>query len=158
PMLAGFSIGTELKRFAKGRMPKIALLAIIFMPLLYGALYLWAFWNPFNEVDKLPVALVDNDRGAVVEGQQLDAGKQVTDELIGRHDLDWQLVSPEKARQGVDDGEYYFSVTLPENFSAAVGSPMSEDPRQAKINVLYNDTNNYLSTVIGQNAMNQLQL
>lgn len=157
-MLAGFSIGTELKRFAKGRMPKIALLAIIFMPLLYGALYLWAFWNPFNEVDKLPVALVDNDRGAVVEGQQLDAGKQVTDELIGRHDLDWQLVSPEKARQGVDDGEYYFSVTLPENFSAAVGSPMSEDPRQAKINVLYNDTNNYLSTVIGQNAMNQLQL
>ncbi|WP_182358190.1 YhgE/Pip domain-containing protein [Tomitella gaofuii] len=157
-MLAGFSIGSELKRFGKGRMPKIALLAIVFMPLLYGALYLWAFWNPFNEVDRLPVALVDSDRGAVVEGQPLHAGKQVADELLSRNDLDWHLVSPQEARQGVEDGDYYFSVTLPENFSAAVGSPMSDDPRQATIDVLYNDTNNYLSTVIGQNAMNQLQL
>ncbi|QDQ98488.1 YhgE/Pip domain-containing protein [Tomitella fengzijianii] len=157
-MLAGFAIGTELKRFGKGRMPKVALVAIVFMPLLYGALYLWAFWNPFGEVAKLPVALVNSDRGAVVQGQPLNAGQEVADELLRREDLDWRQVSPQAARQGVEDGDYYFAVELPEDFSAAVGSPMSADPHQAQIDVLFNDANNYLGTIIGQNAMHQLQL
>ncbi len=157
-MPAGFSIGSELKRFGKGRMPRVALVAIVLMPLLYGALYLWAFWNPFGEVSHLPVALVNNDRGAVVQGQELNAGAQVTDELLARHDLDWREVTPQQARDGVRDGDYYFAVELPADFSEAVGSPMSQDPRQAQIQVIYNDVNNYLGTVIGQNAMHQLQL
>ncbi|MDN5758916.1 MAG: YhgE/Pip domain-containing protein [Tomitella sp.] len=157
-MVAGLAVGTELKRFAKGRMPKIALVAIVFMPLLYGALYLWAFWNPFGEVTHLPVAIVNSDEGTVVDDEPLDAGKQVSDELLSRKDLDWQKVSHDEAIEGVRHGDYYFAVELPKDFSAAVGSPMSDAPRKAELQVIYNDANNYLGTIIGQNAMNQLQL
>lgn len=155
-MVAGLSIGTELKRFKKGRMPKIALIAIVLMPLLYGAMYLWAFWNPFGQVQHLPIALVNSDRGAVVEGSAVNAGTEITDQLIASGDLDWQLVSPEEAQDGVEHGRYYFALEIPADFSAAVVSPMSADPRQAQLEVTYNDANNYLSTIIGNSAMSQV--
>ncbi len=60
-MLAGMSLGTELKRFSRGLMPRVALVTIVLMPLLYGALYLWAFWDPFSAANKIPVALVNSD-------------------------------------------------------------------------------------------------
>ena len=52
-MLAGMSLGTDLKRFSRGTMPRIALVTVILLPLLYGAMYLWAFWNPFAAIDKI---------------------------------------------------------------------------------------------------------
>lgn len=157
-MVAGLNIGTELKRFKKGKMPKIALIAIILMPLLYGAMYLWAFWNPFGQVQHMPIALVNSDRGVVVDGTAINAGQQITDELVAGKDLGWQVVSPEEALDGVKHGRYYFAVEIPADFSAAVASPTTADPRQAQLEVVYNDANNYLSTVIGQNAMNQVQI
>ncbi|MDG3010249.1 YhgE/Pip domain-containing protein [Rhodococcus sp. D2-41] len=155
-MFAGFSIGTELKRFRRGKMPKIALVAIVFMPLLYGAMYLWAFWNPFGQVQKLPVALVNDDRGALVSGQELRAGDQVAAALLKSGDLGWREVSAEEARDGVAHGRYYFSVELPTNFSKAVSSPTTAHPQKAELKVTFNDANNYLGSVIGQNAMNQV--
>ena len=81
-MLAGMSLGTDLKRFSRGAMPRIALVTVVLMPLLYGAMYLWAFWNPFDAVNKVPVALVNEDTGTVVDGEKLDAGAQVADALV----------------------------------------------------------------------------
>lgn len=74
-MFAALSPGSDIKRYYRGgRMPRLALVVIMIMPLLYGAMYLWAFWNPFAAADKIPVALVNEDTGAVVEGQKLNAG------------------------------------------------------------------------------------
>ena len=39
-MLAGMSLGTDVKRYSRGVLPRIALITIILMPLLYGAMYL----------------------------------------------------------------------------------------------------------------------
>ncbi|MCY4668847.1 MAG: YhgE/Pip domain-containing protein, partial [Rhodococcus sp.] len=155
-MLAGMSLGTELKRFSRGAMPRIALVTIILMPLLYGAMYLWAFWNPFGEVNKVPVALVNTDRGAMVQGQELNAGDEVSQALLDSGELDLHLVSQQEAAQGVSDGTYYFSLTLPENFSEAVASPTTKDPHKAQLQFTFNDVNNYLGTIIGQNAAQQV--
>jgi putative membrane protein len=35
-MLAGMSLGTDLKRYSRGVLPRVALLTVILMPLLYG--------------------------------------------------------------------------------------------------------------------------
>ncbi|MEE3851104.1 YhgE/Pip domain-containing protein [Gordonia sp. LSe1-13] len=155
-MLAAFSPGSDFKRYYRGRMPRLALIVIVLMPLMYGALYLWAFWNPFDAVNKIPVALVNSDRGATVQGQPLDAGKQVADGLISSDQLDLHVVSPEEAADGVEHGTYYFSITLPEEFSADIASPASGDARSAQLIFTYNDANNYLSTVMGQDAAEQV--
>ncbi|MCK8670008.1 YhgE/Pip domain-containing protein [Rhodococcus sp. HM1] len=155
-MLAGLSPGSDLERYFRGRMPRMALAVLVLMPLLYGAMYLWAFWNPFGEADKIPVALVNADRGTIADGKPMNAGDQVAKALIDSGQLDLTLVSVDEAKDGVASGKYYFSVTLPENFSEAVESPNGDHPEQAQLIFTYNDANNYLATVIGQDAAEQV--
>ncbi|PQE00708.1 hypothetical protein CYL16_08135 [Mycobacterium sp. EPG1] len=154
--LAGMSMGTDIKRYFRGTLPRIALITVIVMPLLYGAMYLWAFWNPFAEVNKVPVALVNEDRGASAQGQQLRAGDEVAQALIDSGQLDLTQMSAQDAADGVARGDYYFSITLPEDFSDAVGSPSGGDPRQAQIRFTFNDANNYLASIIGQNTSREV--
>ncbi|GAA4475489.1 YhgE/Pip domain-containing protein [Rhodococcus olei] len=155
-MLAGVSLGSDSKRYFRGTMPRIAIITIILMPLLYGAMYLWAFWNPFGAVDKIPAAIVNNDTGRTADGQQLDAGDQVVTSLIASGQLDLAEVSDEEAAQGLSSGKYYYTITLPENFSAAVESPNGDNPEKAELIFTFNDANNYLATIIGQDASEQV--
>ncbi|MGH3562249.1 MAG: YhgE/Pip family protein [Mycobacterium sp.] len=155
-MLAGMSLGTDLKRYSRGTMPRLALITIIVLPLLYGAMYLWAFWNPFAEIDKMPVALVNEDRGATVTGRQVRAGDQVAEALVQSGQLDLHQMSASQAAKGVSDGTYYFSITLPADFSAAVISPAGPHPQKAQIQFRFNDANNYLASVMGQNAAREV--
>jgi putative membrane protein len=155
-MLAGMSLGTDLKRYSRGTLPRLALITIILLPLLYGAMYLWAFWNPFAAVDKVPVALVNEDVGADAQGQELRAGDQVADALLKSGQLDLHRVSAEDAAKAVADGKYYFSITLPRDFSESIASSATDDPHQAQIEFNFNDANNYLASIIGQNASREV--
>jgi putative membrane protein len=150
------SLGTDLKKYSRGALPRIALVTIILMPLLYGAMYLWAFWNPFAEVSKVPVALVNEDAGAVAQGQPLRAGDEVADALMKSGQLDLHQVSAADAAAGVASGKYYFSITLPTEFSADIASPSGGQPQQAQLRFTFNDANNYLGSIIGQNAAREV--
>ncbi len=99
-MLAGMSLGTDLKRYSRGVLPRIALITIVLMPLLYGAMYLWAFWNPFAAVNKVPAALVNADQGADVSGKPLRAGDQVAKALQDSGQLLLHEVSADDAPRG----------------------------------------------------------
>lgn len=155
-MIAAFSPGSDIKRYYRGRMPRLALAVIIVMPLMYCALYLWAFWNPFGEVNKLPVAIVNLDTGTTVDGQQVDAGKEVVQGLIDSKQLDLIETTEADAEDGLAHGRFYFTITVPEDFSDAVASAATDNPRSAKLIFTYNDTNNYLATVIGQDAAEEV--
>src|SRR6476469_1115103 len=133
------SLGTDLKRFSRGTLPRVALVTVILLPLLYGAMYLWAFWNPFGEVNKVPVALVNEDRGPVTQGQQVRAGDEVADALGDSGQLQLHRVSAQEAADGLASGKYYFSITLPEDFSTSISSPSGGSPHQADIRFTFND-------------------
>ena len=47
----------ELKRLVSARPFRLAVGVVCLVPLLYGVLYLWAFWDPYQRLDKLTVAL-----------------------------------------------------------------------------------------------------
>ncbi|OBF27820.1 hypothetical protein A5724_29940 [Mycobacterium sp. ACS1612] len=155
-MLAGLAFGSEIKRFGRSRLTRVAIVVLMLLPLVYGALYLWAFWNPFGEVNKMPVALVNSDRGAVVSGQHINAGEQITESLTADGGLDWHVVNDEQARSGVAHGEYYFMVELPPDFSEAIASATTDHPRQANLIAVFNDANNYISSSIGATAMQEV--
>ncbi|MFX1759507.1 YhgE/Pip family protein [Rhodococcus sp. As11] len=155
-MLAGVSLGSDSKRYFRGTMPRIAIATIILMPLLYGAMYLWAFWNPFGAVNKIPAAIVNNDTGRSSTGEQVDAGDQVVKSLIASGQLDLAEVSEDDAVAGLADGKYYYTITIPENFTEAVESPNGDNPEKANLVFTFNDANNYLATIIGQDASEQV--
>lgn len=155
-MLAGLAFGSEIKRFGRSRLTRVAIVVLMLLPLVYGALYLWAFWDPFGHTNKMPVALVNSDRGAVVSGQQFNAGAEIAKSLTADGGLDWHVVDLPEARNGVDHGKYYFMVELPPDFSAAIASPVTGQPKKANLIAVYNDANNYISTSIGRTAIGQV--
>ncbi|MCI4657943.1 YhgE/Pip family protein [Cryobacterium zhongshanensis] len=156
-MFAFLSTGTELRRFGKGTLPKIALVVLMFIPLIYGALYLWAFWAPDKELSKLPVALVNSDTGAVRDGTDVTAGNDLVGKLLDGHDLGWVETSAADAATGVTDGDYYFSVTIPADFSTDAISAGTDTPTAAQVMVDYNDSNSFLASTLGKQAMIQLR-
>ncbi|WP_024357327.1 YhgE/Pip domain-containing protein [Leucobacter chironomi] len=152
-----FTRSTELKRFRQGTLPKIALGVLLVIPLIYGALYLWAFWAPTDHLDKLPVAIVNLDEPAAKpDGSQLAAGDDVLEQLQEGGDLDWQPLDADAAARAVGDGDVYFSVTIPRDFSSTLAG-LQDDPKAGQIEVVYNDNNSFLASTLGKQAMVQLR-
>ncbi|OLO99197.1 hypothetical protein BVU76_26860 [Mycolicibacterium porcinum] len=137
-------------------MTRAAIVVLMLLPLVYGALYLWAYWDPFGQVDKMPVALVNSDQGAVVSGQHINVGAEIAKSLTDDASLNWHVVDADEARQGVEHGQYYFMLELPADFSEAIASPLTGNPKQANLNAVYNDANNYISSNIGRTAIDQV--
>lgn len=134
----------ELKRFGRGKLPRAALVALLLLPLLYGALYLWSFWDPYSRLDKVPVALVNADTGTSVDGKRLDAGAEITKKLHASKTFDWHEVSAAEAAKGLEDGKYYLSLTMPADFSTKIASSGGADPTTSALQVRTNDANNYI--------------
>ena len=156
-MLSLTSTGTELRRFRRGTLPKVAIGSLLLIPLLYGALYLWAFWDPTGHLDRLPVALVNSDTSVTSNGTTLAAGSDVTSRLLASKDLDWVVADASTAAKGVADGTYYFALTIPTDFSAKIASAGGADPTAAELMVTYNDANSFLASTLGREAMTQVQ-
>ncbi|MGW1543526.1 YhgE/Pip family protein [Streptomyces sp. NPDC002309] len=137
----------ELRRFGRGKLPRAALVALLLLPLLYGALYLWSFWDPYGRLDRIPVALVNDDRGATAGGKRVEAGDDIVAGLRDSEVFDWHEVSAGDARAGVEDGTYYLSLTMPADFSGRIASSSGDSPETGALQVRTNDANNY---VVGQ--------
>ncbi|MET3707116.1 YhgE/Pip domain-containing protein [Arthrobacter sp. UYEF6] len=142
---------SELKRMTGGLLPKLTILALIMVPLLYGAVYLYANWNPYGNLNQIEAALVVEDTGATSsDGTGLQAGKKVADGLVEGNVFNWQAVpTAAEADAGVSSGKYAFALKIPAEFSANLVSPGSFDSAsQAMLNVTTNDANNYLLSTI----------
>ncbi|MFI0513361.1 YhgE/Pip family protein [Streptomyces sp. WSLK1-5] len=137
----------ELRRFGRGKLPRAAMVALLVLPLLYGALYLWSFWDPYGRLDRIPVALVNDDKGATADGKRLTAGDDLTKGLRESDTFDWHEVGAAEARKGVEDGTYYLSLTMPADLSRRIASSAGDSPETGALQVRTNDSNNY---IVGQ--------
>ncbi|MDJ0311663.1 YhgE/Pip domain-containing protein [Arthrobacter sp. H35-D1] len=150
---------SELKRMTGGILPKLTIVAMVMVPLLYGAVYLYANWDPYGNLDQLKAAVVVQDQGAVTKnGEKLQVGDDVAKNLIDGHKFDWERVdTPEEANAGVKAGEFAFALTIPKDFSANLASPENFDAAtQAMMSVTTNDANNYLLTSIVDKVATQV--
>ncbi|MFG3488234.1 YhgE/Pip family protein [Streptomyces sp. NPDC047972] len=147
----------ELKRFGRGKLPRAALVAILLLPLLYGALYLYSFWDPYGRLDKIPVALVNEDRGATADGKKINAGDDITRGLLDSSTFAWHRVSDAEARKGVEDGTYYLSLTMPGDFSSRIASSSGDSPETGALRVRTNDANNYIVGQISRTVFSEVR-
>ncbi|POX60313.1 hypothetical protein C3492_28085 [Streptomyces sp. Ru62] len=147
----------ELRRFGRGKLPRAALVALLVLPLLYGALYLWSFWDPYGRLDRIPVALVNDDKGATAGGKKITAGDDIVDGLRDSRTFEWHEVSDEEARAGVEDGTYYLSLTMPADFSSRIASSSGDSPETGALQVRTNDANNYIVGQISRTVFNEVR-
>src|SRR4051794_27987565 len=148
---------SELRRLTAGRLPKLAVVALLLVPVLYGGLYLYANHDPYGRLDKIPTAVVVEDEGTTLAtGEKLDVGPQVADELVKSMSFDWHRVDRADATGGVSDGKYEFALVLPKSFSSDLASSADFKPRQAQLELLTNDANNYIAHTIANQVVAQV--
>lgn len=150
-------VRAELARLWSTKMARLALVALMCVPIIYGGLYLWANQDPYSKLDQVPVALVVSDTGADDNGTTTNFGNDVADQLIEDGSFQWHRVSAKNAAAGVKNGAYDFSVTLPSNFSQSLTSSDSDNPRQAEVLLTTNDANSYLASTIGEQAVKTIR-
>jgi putative membrane protein len=148
---------TELKRLTATPMAVLALVALMAVPVLYAGLYLWGNDDPYGNLDEVPVALVVQDEGAEQNGEDVNYGEKVRDELVDDGAMDWHVTSAAKAEDGIRAGEYDFIVTFGEDFSRALTSVAGDDPEQAVVELTTNDSNSYLAGTIADQVAEKVR-
>ncbi|MDR4533892.1 YhgE/Pip domain-containing protein [Glutamicibacter sp. PS] len=137
---------SELQRMTRGTLPKLAIIALSCVPLIYGALYLYANWDPQSHLSGVQAALVNLDEGAEKSGKKLQVGDDVTESLLEDGTFGWVVVdTEEEAEAGVASGDYSFAMTIPNDFSKNLASPADfENAKQGILKITTNDANNYM--------------
>ena len=134
----------ELRRFRRG-LPLLALIFVILVPTLYGALYLSANWDPYGRLDRLPVAIVNEDEPVKRGDTTLTTGADMTERLVEDNDFDWHETSREEAEEGLRDGRYYLILEIPSDLSRDLVSPDGGGtPQQAGITLRRDDANGFV--------------
>ncbi|WP_110589878.1 YhgE/Pip domain-containing protein [Microbacterium suaedae] len=141
-------VRTELQRLTSSPMSILALVALMLVPVLYSGLYLWGNDDPYGNLDSVPAALVVEDEGATQDGEDVDYGEQVRDELVADGTLDWQVTDAGEAATGLQSGKYDFVVTFGADFSRSLTSIGEDDPSKAVVELTTNDANSYLAGTI----------
>lgn len=138
---------------------KVAFFAIALIPLVYGALYLAAFYDPYHHIQDIPVAVVNEDAGAQTQaGKSVNAGKDIVFDLKKTSDgLDWHFVGAQAAQSGLEQGNFYMKILIPRDFSQKVVSADSKSPQKAQLIMTGNESNNFLATTLAQSVMHRAE-
>jgi putative membrane protein len=145
-------IRAEFARLTSSRIGIASLIALMTVPLVYGGLYLWGNQDPYSSLDKVPAALVVQDTGTTVDGSATNYGEKAAESLLTDERFGWVEVTAAQAAAGVKNGTYDFGITFPADFSTRLASASGDTPRSARLQLITDDTNSYLSTTIAKQA------
>lgn len=140
------------KAFSIGKAAVI--IGVLVIPLLYSYFYLEAFWDPYARLDSVPVAVVNLDKGATINGKTRNVGEEICDNLKEDGSLKFDFTDADTAKDGVLNQKYYASITIPADFSSNI-STASENTEKLHSKIIYsaNQKKNYLAAQILENAM-----
>ncbi|MGX7420181.1 YhgE/Pip family protein [Carnobacterium gallinarum] len=147
----------EWKKLVQNKILLVSFIVILFIPILYAAFFLKSVWDPYGKTGDLPVAVVNLDKSVDYQGKTLDVGDQLVSNLKKNDLLDWNFVSKEDAKKGLEDKKYYMVVTLPEDFSKNASTLLDKTPKKMNITYETNGSLNYIGEVIGETAAKQLK-
>lgn len=131
----------------------VLILGVIVIPLLYSYFYLGAFWDPYNRLETVPVAVVNEDKGAQINGETRNLGKEATDKIIDDGTMKFTLTDKEDAESGVNGNKYYAVIRFPSDFSAKIASANEVDKQVATVTYSANMKHNYICSQIMKNAV-----
>ncbi|AKR34064.1 MULTISPECIES: YhgE/Pip domain-containing protein [Bacillus] len=147
----------EFTEIIKSKKILIPIIAVLFVPILYAGMFLWAFWDPYKQLDDLPVAVVNLDKGAVFDGKSIEVGKGLVDNLKDNKSFKWEFVSEKEAKKGMEGRKYYMLVRIPNDFSSNATTLLKDDPKPLNLEYIPNESLNFLSSQIGGTAIEKIK-
>ncbi|MCB2294625.1 YhgE/Pip domain-containing protein [Clostridium algoriphilum] len=147
----------DISGIVKNRFIRVSVIAIIIVPLLYSLLYLDAFWDPYARITDMPVAVVNQDNGSIKDGEKVNYGQDLVNNLKKKKAVGWRFVTKKQAEDGVKGKDYYAMFVIPVNFSENALSATKGKPQQAKILYSANEKKNFLAAQINGKVLDQIK-
>lgn len=143
------------KNDVKGNLMKlIIILGIVIIPLLYSFFYLSAFWDPYSNLEGLPIAIVNADKGNETE----NLGKKLADSIIEEKAMNFQTVEFEEAFEGLEQKRFYAMIIIPEDFTEKMNSAETDNKTKAQIVYSPNQKTNYIAAQMVNTAVNKIEI
>lgn len=124
---------SEWQWLKKHKFYMLVIFVLFFVPSIYAVTFLGSLWNPYGEVSKLPVAVVNKDQAVTYQGKKLKVGHDLKNELEKSDAMNFKFPSEKAAEKGLDSGKYYTVITIPKNFSAHATTLLDKTPKQMKL-------------------------
>ena len=150
-------VRAEWQHLCKNKILLLSMAVISFIPIMYSGFFLGSIWDPYGQVKNLPVAFVNEDKGAQLNGQTVNIGQSVEQKLKSNHDLGWEFVNKQQADDGVNSGHFYAVVTVPTDFSAKAASITNSRPQQAVIRYTTTPAKNYIGSLVSNQAAEKVK-
>lgn len=147
----------ELKALIKSPKLWVTMIGVALVPALYNLSFLGSMWDPYGNVDDLPVAVVNQDKSSTLNDQTLSIGDDMLDSMSKNKALDYHFVSAEKAEEGLENGDYYMVITLPEDLSEKAASLLTDDPEKITINYQTTAGRSFVASKMSESAMTKLK-
>ena len=150
-------VRAEWQHLCKNKILLLSMAVISFIPIMYSGFFLGSIWDPYGQVKNLPVAFVNEDKGAQLNSQTVNIGQSVEQKLKNNHDLGWEFVNKQQADSGVSSGHFYAVVTVPTDFSAKAASITAAQPQQAVIRYTTTPAKNYIGSLVSNQAAEKVK-
>ncbi len=135
----------------------VAIIVILFVPSLYSGTYLWANWDPYAHLERLPVAVVNDDEKVEYQGSTYEIGDDLIKELKKDQSFKWEFVSNKQADQGLKNNHYYFEVYIPKDFSKRATTLTNQKPMPLNLYYKVNAGSNFIASQIGRTGVDKIR-
>lgn len=148
----------DARNLLKSKIAMIILAGIVFIPGIYAWLNIDSNWNPYGNTGNLPIAVVNKDDGVEILGSEVNIGNEIEKSLKTNDGMKWTFVNEDSAKAGVEKGEYYGSIIIPDNFSEQL-TTILEDGKTVKptFDFYANDKKNPIAPIIVNKAVGTVQ-
>ncbi|WP_449450820.1 YhgE/Pip family protein [Streptococcus suis] len=147
----------KVKNIFKKPMTLITILGVACVPALYNISFLTSMWDPYGRLDQLPVAVVNQDQSASFQDKTLTIGDDMVDNMKESKSLDFHFVSERDAEKGLEEGDYYMVITLPEDLSEKASSLLTNQPEPLTISYQTSKGHSFVASKMGESAMEKLK-
>ncbi|HEM4284887.1 TPA: YhgE/Pip domain-containing protein [Streptococcus suis] len=147
----------KVKNIFKKPMTLVTILGIACVPALYNISFLTSMWDPYGRLDQLPVAVVNQDQSASFQDKTLTIGDDMVDNMKESKSLDFHFVSEKDAEKGLEEGDYYMVITLPEDLSEKASSLLTNQPEPLTISYQTSKGHSFVASKMGESAMEKLK-
>lgn len=133
------------------------MIVMMFIPIIYGGFFLGSSWDPYGKTERLPVAVVNEDVAAAYEGQTFAVGDELVGNLKENDTLEWHFTDAKEAERGMDDGDYFMVLTIPEDFSANAASVMGDHPKAMNLHYETNPGRGFFIEAVSKGATTEIK-
>ena len=150
----------DMRRLGRNVVAVVVIMGLCIIPSLYAWFNIFSNWDPYgpDSTSNLKVAVVSLDAGCKVASIDLNVGDSVISGLKSNNTIGWVFTDTDKeAVEGVDNGDYYAALVIPEDFSEDMISFLGGDVEHPEITYYENEKKNAIAPKITGKAKTAVQ-